>query len=84
MAIGTWSPTLDKGVGYVRFGRPLPGDDWCGKTVYLHDRDGTAHEATADTLPFVDKEKQLPRAIWTRTRPGNWQVVGSAAGTCAD
>ena len=64
MTIGTWSPTLDTGVGYVRFDRPLPGDDWFAKTVDLHDRDGTPHEATVDTLPFVDKAKQLPRAEW--------------------
>ena len=63
VTIGTWSPTLDTGVGYVRFDRPLPGDDWFGKNVFLHDHDGTPHEATVDTLPFVDKEKQLPRAV---------------------
>ena len=65
MTVGTWSPTLDAGIGYVRLDRPLPGDDWCGKTVWLHDRDGTPHEATVDTLPFVDKEKRLPRAPWS-------------------
>ncbi len=64
ITIGTWSPTLDAGVGYVRFDRPLPGDDWLGKTVQLHAHDGTPHTATVDTLPFVDKEKQLPRAPW--------------------
>ena len=64
VTIGTWSPTLDVGVGYVRFDRPLPGDDWLGKTVLLLDRDGTPHEATVDALPFVDKEKRLPRAAW--------------------
>ncbi len=63
MTNGTWSPTLEVGVGYVRFERPLPGDDWLGKTVLLGDRDETLHEATVDTLPFVDKEKQLPRAV---------------------
>ena len=65
VTIGTWSPTLDTGVGYVRFDRPLAGDDWLDKTVFLHDHDGTPHEATVDTLPFVDKEKQLPRAVWS-------------------
>ena len=64
MTIGTWSPTLEAGVGYVRFYRPLPGDEWLGKSVYLHDRDGVPHEATVDLLPFVDKEKRLPRAVW--------------------
>ena len=72
ITIGTWSPTLDTGVGYVRFDRPLPGDDWLGKTVWLHDHDGTPHEATVDTLPFVDKDKQLPRAVW---RGSNGQLV---------
>ena len=67
ITIGTWSPTLDTGVGYVRFDRPLPGDDWLAKTVQLRDRDGTLHSATVDTLPFVDKEKQLPRAAWHGT-----------------
>ncbi|MYE66019.1 MAG: aminomethyl transferase family protein [Acidimicrobiaceae bacterium] len=64
ITIGTWSPTLDTGVGYVRFDRPLPGDDWLTKTVMLHDRDGTPHASTVDTLPFVDKEKRLPRVPW--------------------
>ena len=64
VTIGTWSPTLDVGVGYVRFDRPLPGDDWLGKTVLLHDRAGRPHEAIVDTLPFVDKEKRLPRVAW--------------------
>ncbi len=65
MTIGTWSPTLDCGVGYVRFDQPLPGDDWLGKTVMLQDHDGVAHEATVDTLPFIDKAKQLPRVPWS-------------------
>ena len=70
VTIGTWSPTLDTGVGYVRFDRPLLGNDWFGKTVYLLDHDGTPHEATVDTLPFVDKHKRLPRAVWSGRRPG--------------
>ncbi|MXY77041.1 MAG: aminomethyl transferase family protein [Acidimicrobiia bacterium] len=64
ITIGTWSPALDAGVGYVRFDRPLPGGDWLGKTVFLLDHEGTPHRATVDTLPFVDKEKRLPRAEW--------------------
>ena len=70
ITIGTWSPTLDTGVGYVRFDRPLPGGDWLGRTVLLLDRDGTPHRATVDTLPFVDKEKRLPRAEWSGGRSG--------------
>ena len=64
LTVGTWSPTLDAGVGYVRFHHPMPGDDWYGKTVFLSDQDGVSHEATVDTLPFFDKEKRLPRAPW--------------------
>ena len=69
MTIGTWSPTLDTGVGYVRFYQPLAGDRWFGKTVLLHDHDGTPHQATVDTLPFVDKKKRLPRSIWSGRQP---------------
>ena len=65
ITMGTWSPTLDAGVGYVRFDEPLPGDDWLAKTVMLHDRGGAAHGATVDLLPFIDKDKQLPRIAWT-------------------
>ncbi len=65
MTAGSWSPTLGAGIGYVRFDDPLPGDGWNAKTVWLHDRAGTPHEAVVDTLPFVDKEKQLPRVPWS-------------------
>ena len=65
VTIGTWSPTLDAGVGYVRFDRPLPGGDWLGKTVKLVDHEGDLHRATVDTLPFVDKQKRLPRVEWS-------------------
>ena len=65
ITIGTWSPTLEAGVGYVRFDRPLPGGDWLGKTVKLVDHEGDLHRATVDTLPFVDKQKRLPRVEWS-------------------
>lgn len=32
------SPTLDTGVGYVRFERPLADYDWLGQTVLLQRR----------------------------------------------
>ena len=54
----------------MRFDRSLLGDDWFGKTVSLLDHNGTPHQATVDTLPFVDKHKQLPRAVWSGRRPG--------------
>ena len=71
VTIGTWSPTLDTGVGYVRFDQPLSGDGWLDKSVQLHDHDGTPHAATVDTLPFVDKDKQLPRVAWRGADPGS-------------
>lgn len=70
MTVGTWSPTLDTGIGYVRFDQPLSGHDWFGKTVYLDDHGGTPQEATVDTLPFVDKDKRLPRTVWGGGRLG--------------
>ena len=69
ITVGTWSPTLDAGVGYVRFDQTLPGDDWYQKTVLLQHLNGTVHEATVDTLPFFDKDKRLPRARWMGTTP---------------
>ncbi len=63
ITIGTWSPTLESGIGYVRFERPLSGDDWLGKTVMLADHHGRPHQATVDSLPFFDKKKLLPRAV---------------------
>ena len=69
VTIGTWSPTLDVGIGYVRFDDSLPGG-WAGRTVSLLDNDGVAHAATVDTLPFVDKEKRLPRTPWKGMRSG--------------
>jgi len=71
VTIGTWSPTLEAGIGYVRFDEPLGGDDWLAKSVSLRDYDGTPHTATVDTLPFVDKDKQLPRVVWHGPGPGS-------------
>ncbi|MFT5197080.1 MAG: glycine cleavage system aminomethyltransferase T [Cellvibrionaceae bacterium] len=65
LTIGTWSPTLDTGVGYVRFDAPSTAGDWLGQTVLLQDENGGMHKAVVDTLPFVDKEKQIPRAVWS-------------------
>ena len=36
---------------------------WAKRST-LHDRDGRPHKATVALLPFVDKEKRLPRAAW--------------------
>lgn len=69
MTIGTWSPTLETGVGYVRFHHEPPAGDWLGRTVSMRDREGTPHQATVVSLPFFDKEKRLPRVPWTGPQP---------------
>lgn len=65
ITMGTWSPTLRLGIGYVRFHHPHLGGSWLGRTVSLQDRDGTEHEATVVSLPFIDRKKLLPRVPWT-------------------
>ena len=70
ITIGTWSPTLDTGIGYGRFDLPSAGG-WNGRSVSVIDDDGNPHEATVDTLPFVDKEKRIPRTPWNGTPPGS-------------
>jgi len=63
ITIGTWSPTLDMGIGYVRFLAPSQEGDWLGQTVMLQDGDGTMHEGRVVMLPFYDHEKQIPRGL---------------------
>ena len=64
MQIGDWSPTLDKGIGYVRFYKPAAGkDSWLGETVILSDDEGHHHEGKIVSLPFFDAEKRIPRGL---------------------
>lgn len=56
----TWSPTLDCGIGYVRFDEP---GDWVGKKLTITSEDGEAAECTVVELPFYDKEKKIPRGL---------------------
>jgi len=68
MTTGGWSPTLEKGIGYVRFDQhpdnPKGGTDtWLGETVSLQDREGTLHSCTVVALPFYDAEKRIPRGL---------------------
>ncbi len=61
---GGWSPTLEKGIGYVRFAIPsTQQNDWLGQTVTLRDGAGQLHESTVVTLPFYDAEKKIPRGL---------------------
>ena len=56
----SWSPTLNSGIGYVRF---YESKDWIGRTLAL----ATAGDETAPCeiveLPFYDAEKRIPRGI---------------------
>lgn len=62
--IGEWSPTLEKGIGYVRFYAPIKGKSgWLDQPVTLLDRDGNPHAAQVVSLPFFDPEKRIPRGI---------------------
>ncbi len=64
VTIGTWSPTLSLGVGYVRFDKPYRVGGWSGRRVTLLDGEGSEYEATVVSLPFIDREKRLPRLPW--------------------
>ena len=64
MQIGDWSPTLDKGIGYVRFYEPAEGkDSRLGETVTIGDDEGDHHECKIVSLPFFDAEKRIPRGL---------------------
>jgi len=59
-----WSPTLEKGIGYVVFDHAAEeGDNWVGKIMTLRDVEGDHHECEIVTLPFFDKEKKIPRGL---------------------
>ncbi len=66
ITIGTWSPTLDIGIGYVRFFEPSVSGDWLGQTVQLQDASGQLHLSKVVDLPFFDHEKQIPRKAFTK------------------
>jgi glycine cleavage system aminomethyltransferase T len=56
----TWSPTLDCGIGYVRFDEP---GDWVGKMLSMQTEDGNTIECEIVELPFYDMEKRIPRGL---------------------
>ena len=59
-----WSPTLEKGIGYVVFDHAANVDEhWVGKILTLRDVEGDHHECEIVTLPFFDKEKKIPRGL---------------------
>ena len=62
---GVHSPTLNIGIGYVRFYEPK---DWPGRQLYLKLPNGDTHKADIVTLPFFDPEKKIVKGI-DRTIP---------------
>ena len=62
---GVHSPTLNTGIGYVRFYEPK---DWPGKELDLQLPNGNLHKAEIVNLPFFDKEKKIVKGI-DRTIP---------------
>ncbi len=64
MTVGDWSPTLEAGIGYVRFHRPGDGQDgWLGEAVVFRDNMGNEHAAEVVSPPFFDAEKRIPRGL---------------------
>ena len=60
--VGDWSPTLEKGIGYVYFDEsPKAGENWAGKQLTLIDKAGETHQSDVVTMPFYDAEKNIPR-----------------------
>ena len=64
MTAGGWSPTLEQGIGYVRFQAPSDNPSgWLGQRVILRDRAGVEHPSKVVELPFYDAEKKIPRGL---------------------
>jgi len=64
MKVGDWSPTLEKGIGYVLFDQPTNGQDtWLGQTLTLCDLEGKHHDCEIVSMPFYDAEKNIPRGL---------------------
>ena len=55
---GVPSPTLQIGIGYVRFYEP---GDWPGRKLILQLPDGSSHKSNIVNLPFFDHEKNIVR-----------------------
>lgn len=64
MTIGDWSPSLEKGIGYVLFDEPESANGaWVGRTLQIKTPDGDTHDALVVDLPFLDPEKRIPRGL---------------------
>ena len=60
MTMGVHSPTLDCGIGYVRFNAP---GDWPGRSLRIRLPTGDVHPCEIVDIPFVDPEKRLVRGL---------------------
>ena len=62
--VGDWSPTLDKGVGYIFFDQAAnDSNSWSGKQLSLIDNEARKHHCHIVDLPFYDPEKKIPRGL---------------------
>ncbi len=60
--VGDWSPTLEKGIGYVFLEQAAKaGESWLGRQLTLVDKEGKEHDSEVVPLTFVDAEKNIPR-----------------------
>ncbi|MEM7801313.1 MAG: aminomethyltransferase family protein, partial [Chloroflexota bacterium] len=61
---GDYSPTLEQGIGYVRFDAQAPADEsWLGRSLQLEDHQGDEHACQVVPLPFYDKKKHIPKGM---------------------
>ncbi len=60
MTAGVESPTLECGIGYVRFNEP---GEWSGRTLRLKLPDGSVHPCDIVDLPFFDPDKRIVRGL---------------------
>jgi len=62
--VGDWSPTLEKGIGYIFLDQTaVDGETWTGKQLTLIDRENNRHACEVVALPFFDSEKKIPRGL---------------------
>ena len=57
---GVPSPTLQVGIGYVRFYKP---SDWPGRELIIKLPNGNSHKGNVVELPFFDREKNIVRGV---------------------
>ena len=60
MTMGVRSPTLECGIGYVRFNEP---GDWPRRSLRIRLPNGDVHPCEIVDLPFVDPEKRIVRGL---------------------